>query len=212
MQALPSLHADPRAWALDPGVTEALGRWRELKGNPEPDTRVFVLDDGAPIPDLRPDDLRAHLKTAGVIRTQLFERSAARQPLRVHDLRATFITLSLAGGRSEAWVAARTGHTTSQMINRYKRAARSVAEAELGRLVSLAEAVPELGQTAPKRRRTGERTQVEIANEAKSRQKPKWRNGRRGGFKIRCPRGRVGSSPTFGTNAERLTNRARGRR
>jgi hypothetical protein len=28
---------------------------------------------------------------------------------------------------------------------------------------------------------------------------PKWRNGRRAGFKIRCPQGRVGSTPTFGT-------------
>jgi hypothetical protein len=27
---------------------------------------------------------------------------------------------------------------------------------------------------------------------------PEWRNGRRGGLKIRCPQGRVGSSPTFG--------------
>ena len=31
--------------------------------------------------------------------------------------------------------------------------------------------------------------------------KPKWRNGRRAGLKIRCPHGRVGSSPTFGSNA-----------
>ena len=28
--------------------------------------------------------------------------------------------------------------------------------------------------------------------------KPKWRNGRRAGLKIRCPQGCVGSSPTFG--------------
>ena len=28
---------------------------------------------------------------------------------------------------------------------------------------------------------------------------PGWRNGRRGGLKIRCPQGRVGSSPTPGT-------------
>ena len=31
--------------------------------------------------------------------------------------------------------------------------------------------------------------------------KPGWRNGRRGGFKIPCPKGRVGSSPTPGTQA-----------
>ncbi len=28
---------------------------------------------------------------------------------------------------------------------------------------------------------------------------PKWRNGRRDGLKNRCPQGRVGSTPTFGT-------------
>lgn len=28
---------------------------------------------------------------------------------------------------------------------------------------------------------------------------PEWRNGRRDGLKIRCPKGRVGSSPTSGT-------------
>ena len=31
---------------------------------------------------------------------------------------------------------------------------------------------------------------------------PKWRNGRRGGFKIRCPEKRAGSSPAFGTVKE----------
>ena len=32
---------------------------------------------------------------------------------------------------------------------------------------------------------------------------PEWRNGRRDGFKIRCSKGRVGSSPTSGTQAIR---------
>jgi hypothetical protein len=36
------------------------------------------------------------LRTAGVTRPELFERTAARQPIRVHDLRATFVTVSLA--------------------------------------------------------------------------------------------------------------------
>ena len=30
---------------------------------------------------------------------------------------------------------------------------------------------------------------------------PGWRNGRRGGLKILCPQGRVGSNPTLGTSA-----------
>jgi integrase len=56
-------------------------------------------------------DFREHLAGAGVTRPELFEQSGHRRPIRVHDLRATFVTLALAAGRSEAWVADRTGHT-----------------------------------------------------------------------------------------------------
>lgn len=34
---------------------------------------------------------------------------------------------------------------------------------------------------------------------------PGWRNGRRGGFKIRCPKGRVGSNPTPGTTNRQVS-------
>jgi integrase len=69
--------------------------------------------------------LRADLKTAGVTRAELFERSAVRQPIRVHDLRATFVTVGLANGKTETWVADRTRHRSSAMINRYRRQART---------------------------------------------------------------------------------------
>src|SRR5262249_52328169 len=77
------------------------------------------------------------------------ERTAVRRPIRVHDLRATFITLALANGRSESWVADRTGHKSSQMINGYRRAARSVAELGLGGLLDLDQALPELRPMVP---------------------------------------------------------------
>jgi len=54
--------------------------------------------------------LRADLKAAGIARPEIFERTAVRHPLRVHDLRATFVTVSLANGKTETWVADRTGH------------------------------------------------------------------------------------------------------
>ena len=41
-------------------------------------------------------------------------------------------------------LAVRTGHTTSKMINRYRRAARSATELGLGSLRPLDEAIPEL--------------------------------------------------------------------
>ena len=71
------------------------------------------------------DDLRDALGRAQVTRTELFTGGANRGRLRAHDLRATFITLALATGRTETWVQDRTGHTTSGMINRYRRQARA---------------------------------------------------------------------------------------
>jgi hypothetical protein len=97
-------------------------------------------------------ELRARLREAGVERNELFEESKARIPLRAHDLRGTFVTIKLALGRSEAWISDRTGHTTSAMIYRYKRNARSAAELGLGDFAPLHEAIPELrelGSTAP---------------------------------------------------------------
>lgn len=137
---------DPRAWALDAGVTRALRAWKSLRGEPDPSELVFVDEHGAPVN--RSGHLclvlRRHLRMAGLTRGELFEKSKARHPIRVHDLRATFITVSLAIGRTETWVADRSGHTSSVMINRYRRAARKVAELGLGELAPLDQAVPEL--------------------------------------------------------------------
>ncbi len=86
------------------------------------------------------DAFRGHLARAGVERSELFERTKQRRPIRVHDLRATFVTLSLAAGRSEAWVGV--------MINRYRRAARTAAELGLGALAPFDWALPEIAGPA----------------------------------------------------------------
>jgi integrase len=140
---------DARAWALDPGVAAALATWKKQRdaGN---DDLVFVDPQGQPLEGWRLAGLlRAHLKAAGVERAELFAEGANRRPLRAHDLRGTFVTLSLANGRSETWVADRTGHTSSQMINRYRRAARSATELDLGSLLPLNAAIPELSADCP---------------------------------------------------------------
>ncbi len=137
---------DPRAWALDPSVVRALRAFRALRGEPGSSVVVFegvhglVEDRGGEIVET----FRSHLGEAKVTRPELFERSDVRQPIRLHDLRATFVTVSLANGKSETWVADRTGHRSSVMINRYRRAARQFAELDLGTLVPLDVAVPEL--------------------------------------------------------------------
>jgi integrase len=52
---------------------------------------------------------RRHLAAAGVDRAELFEKTDLRAPIRLHDLRATFVTLSLAHGATETWVATERG-------------------------------------------------------------------------------------------------------
>jgi hypothetical protein len=115
---------DPRSWVLSAGVVPALKRLRP-KGR-----TVFA---GVNVTGLA-RKLRADLKTAGVDRPVLFTTTPSRQALRVHDLRATFVTLNLAAGKSEAWSADRTGHRSSQMINQYRRRAREASELNLGEL------------------------------------------------------------------------------
>jgi integrase len=151
---------DPRCWALHPGVAAALLAWKERRAPREADgglstdeakreafeeERVFTADDGRPISAYGlADTFRASLKLAGVSRAELHESKGERMAIRVHDLRATFVTISLANGKTEAWVASRTGHRSSAMINRYRRAAQKVDELGLGNLKPLDEAIAEL--------------------------------------------------------------------
>lgn len=137
---------DPRAWALSPGVTESIRALREMRANAggdvSDDALVFVDEHGESIAKWHAAaTYREHLQAAGITRAILFERSRSRQPIRLHDTRATFITVSLATGKSEAWVQDRTGHRSSTMINRYRRIARTVAELGLGGFVRMDEAL-----------------------------------------------------------------------
>jgi len=139
--------AEPRAWAMDPAVVRALTRWRRKFVPLAPTTSPILKNAAGETIDRYgvAERLRAYLQAAGVTRSQLFEANDNRIPLRAHDLRATFVTLSLAQGRSEAWITDRTGHKSSQMTYRYKRAARTHAELNLGALAPLDEVIPELG-------------------------------------------------------------------
>ena len=140
---------DPRDWELDPGVVRALARWKKVYCKGASGTDHVFVDGGVPLNVAHLANwLRGDLKRAGVTRPQLFERSATRRPIRAHDLRATFVTVALATGKTETWVADRTGHTTSQMINTYRRKARGW---NMGTLAPLDEAIPELAPAAHER-------------------------------------------------------------
>ena len=89
------------------------------------------------------------LKRALVKRTQLFTDNEERSHIRGHDLRATFVTVHLAVGKTETWVADRTGHKSSAMIARYRRLARSQADLDEGELTPLVDALPELALATP---------------------------------------------------------------
>ncbi|WP_437981372.1 tyrosine-type recombinase/integrase [Sorangium sp. So ce117] len=133
---------DPRAWALSPDVVRALRKWRELCPD---NARVFVGKWGNALPGHNgAKNFRDHLRRAGIDRPELFETTDARLNIRLHDTRATFITVKLAVGRTETWISDRTGHSSSDQIHNYKRAARKVAELALGDFAPLDEALPEL--------------------------------------------------------------------
>lgn len=139
---------DARTWALSPGVPEALRAWLARRGPNLPRSALLFVDtDDKRLEGHRGNmarQFRDHLLAAGVTREELFTRSATRQQIRIHDTRSTFITIALANDRTESWVADRTGHKSSAMINRYRRGARMAAELGLGELQRLDLAIPEL--------------------------------------------------------------------
>jgi integrase len=148
---------DPRSWALGGDVAEALRRWKDhFHPNPAAESRIFVYPetsreaggeiDGA----ARAEEFRDNLKRAEVQRPQLYMHNETRRRIRIHDLRAPFVTIALAAGRSETWVSDRTGHRSSHQIKNYQRASRTHAELKLGTLAPLHEAIPELDAAVPR--------------------------------------------------------------
>lgn len=143
-------------WHLDPGTAEALRRWQPLC----PSERLVFPTEALPrhrrrragLPlsaDHAGLKLREALALAGQVRPKLFQRDANRIPIRAHDLRATFVTLALALGKTEDWVTRRTGHCSSVMLARYRRDAETIREHDLGWLVDLHEQLPEFKISNP---------------------------------------------------------------
>ena len=147
---------DPRAWALSPDVTRTLAWWKKRTDGGDGDFVIRLDLSQGPRwlrgktwdPKTRHKNEIGDLRTAGVTRSELFERTASRQPIRLHDLRATFVTVSLANGKTEQWVMDRTGHKSSQMIALYARQARTWAELNLGPLLPLDTLLPEMRREA----------------------------------------------------------------
>jgi integrase len=89
--------------------------------------------------------LRADLRAAGITREVLFMKAPNVEPLRFHDGgRATFVTWAKRAGKSDGWIADRTGHLTAEMIQRYNRAARTLEDLRIEPFPELTGTIPEL--------------------------------------------------------------------
>lgn len=121
---------DSRMWKLDDDVLLAMRAYRELlleRGvDVGPNAPLFPgLSDAY---DAR--TFRSRLLASGVDRLDLHEPTGDLQRIRIHDLRATFVTLALATGRTDRWVRDRTGHC-ALVLDKYRRPARTAAELAL---------------------------------------------------------------------------------
>jgi hypothetical protein len=139
----------PRHWDMRLDVLLAMKIWRKFfRPNAKTTDHVFVDDAGNPLNvDHLAAQLRDDLTRVGVTRSKLFSRIKARLRMRAHDLRATFVTVSLANGRTWEWCQDRTGHGDS-MKKKYRRAAATWQAAQQGDLVPLYLAIPEFAAYA----------------------------------------------------------------
>ena len=139
---------------IDEGVCRALIAWKKLRP-PASETAAVFVDAKGEVIDLSTKTLRAHLKIAGVEREELYAKTKDSAPVRVHDLRALFVTASLAEGKPDSWVRDRTSHRTVTMLDKYRRQARLFEELNLEPLTPLDEAIPELRKPADGRQTGG---------------------------------------------------------
>lgn len=134
----------PRSWDMRPDVLEALKLWRQRFKSPRSDARILVDDRGAGLNvDHLAAQLREDLARAGIARSKLFTGSENRLRMRAHDLRATFVTVSLASGRTWEWCQQRTGHGDA-MKAKYRRTAAIWQAQQQGDLAPMHAAIPEL--------------------------------------------------------------------
>jgi integrase len=112
----------PRWWKLDDDVIRALSAFKP-DGATNDDLVWPNTDDPGEriVKSYIAEQFRDALITAGVDRAELFKKTDNRRPIRVHDLRATFVTVALAMGWTEFDIMCRTGHQSSVQLQQYRR-------------------------------------------------------------------------------------------
>ena len=118
----------PRSWMLCTHVARAL-RDKQRRDGAEVGDKVFHVEFGVRKASAA---FRADLRAARIDRPEFWEDTDERAPIGTHSQRRSFVTLHLANDKTEAWLMARTGHTTSAQLNQYRQAARFAHELRLG--------------------------------------------------------------------------------
>lgn len=134
----------PLMFEISADLAAVLQAYRERLGNPSDKTPI--IGDLGCKPDREAETLRADLKAAGVTREILFSDSANVEPLRFHDMRGTFVTWARRQGRGQGWITDRSGHLTTEMVERYNRAARTLADLKYEPFPDITTAIPELAE------------------------------------------------------------------
>jgi integrase len=114
-----------RRWRLGEDVARALELYQERTGAGG-DERVFGT-----LKHRTAQTFREDLKRCQINRRELHEGTAESRHVTVHDLRGSFVTMSLAREKPEQWIMDRTGHTTSKMLHVYDRASRFARDHEM---------------------------------------------------------------------------------
>jgi len=130
-------------------VLEVLRAWKSYLKDPSADMPV-ICDLGLERNHDEATVLREDLRKAGVHRSVLFSESANVQPVRFHDLRASFCTWARRLGKDPFWICERSGHQpTGKMLDRYTRQAITLADLNYEPFPNVTHAIPELPAAGP---------------------------------------------------------------
>jgi hypothetical protein len=91
----------------------------------------LVIGQKARSPILSLDDFEQVMREVPARARNGKPRRNTRRPVRLHDLRASMVSVALANHRPEEQIRRRTGHTSSA-LERYRRVAGTLKELNLG--------------------------------------------------------------------------------
>ncbi|WP_437590451.1 tyrosine-type recombinase/integrase [Sorangium sp. So ce1000] len=142
LAALITKNGVPQLFEIPADLVSVLRAWRARCGDPADDERV--VQDVECVETREAEQLREDLRAAGVTRAVLFSKEKNVAQVRFHDLRASFVTWAKRAGKSEGWISDRTGHLDRAQLDRYTRAARTLADLRIVPFPDITGAIPEL--------------------------------------------------------------------